>query len=150
MTSGYFGKPLLQKPGIKRGYKIITVLEPEHYLDLLGELPEGVEILQQSSDRPVDFIHLFAADEQTLHNYLPPLKRKLAKDGSLWISWIKGSSGRDTDINGNDVRKLGLDLGLVDVKVCAVDEDWPGLKFIYRKEDRWLFTFEQSLYQGEQ
>ncbi|WP_428235720.1 hypothetical protein [Gracilimonas sp.] len=67
---------------------------------------------------------------------LLPLKEKLAKDGSLWVSWIKKSSKLTTDITGNEVRSLGLQIGLVDVKVCAVDDDWSGLKFMYRKEDR--------------
>jgi len=136
MPAGYSGTPLVKKLGIKPGCKLMPVLEPDHYFDLLGNLPEGVEVFSHSSKGPVDLIHLFAADEQTLHNHLVPLKEKLDRDGSLWISWLKGSSGRSTDINGNDVRKLGLELCLVDVKVCAVDEDWSGLKFMYRKEDR--------------
>ncbi len=115
---------------------MLPVNQPDHYFDMLGELPEAVQIVEGDTDEPVDFIHLFAENEAGLHNNLLPLKKKLAKDGSLWVSWIKGSSAKTTDINGNDVRELGLKSGLVDVKVCAVDEDWSGLKFMYRKEDR--------------
>lgn len=114
----------------------MTVNEPSNYFELLGELPHDITILKSEEDKPADFIHLFAENEKTLHAEFPPIKEKLAKDGMLWVSWIKGSATRHTDINGSDVRKLGLELGLVDVKVCAVDKDWSGLKFMYRKEDR--------------
>ena len=136
MPAGYSGTPLIKKLGIKPGYSIMPVNEPDHYFDLLGELPDEVRVVPHTASGPVDFIHLFAADEQTLHNYLLPLKGKLDKDGSFWVSWIKGSSKFKTDINGNEVRHLGLGIGLVDVKVCAVDEDWSALKFMYRREDR--------------
>lgn len=136
MPAGYSGTPLVKKLGIKSGYKIMTVNEPEHYFNLLGELPEGIKIIDYDHSNPADFIHLFAKNEKALHAGFPPLKKKLAKDGMLWVSWIKGSSKRDTDINGNDVRNLGLELGLVDIKVCAVDNDWSGLKFVFRREDR--------------
>lgn len=136
MPAGYSGTPLVKKLGIKPGCTIMPVNEPDYYFKLLGELPKDVKIISDSPREPVDFIHLFAADEQSLHSNLPPLKDKVAKDGMLWVSWIKGSSNKSTDINGNDVRKLGLEVGLVDVKVCAVDEDWSGLKFMFRKEDR--------------
>lgn len=136
MPVGYSGTPLIKKLGIKPGMTLLPFLIPDHYYDLLGELPENVMVISEESDSLADFIHLFAKDEETLHRYLPPLKTKLEKSGTLWVSWIKGSSKLETDINGNDVRSLGLEIGLVDVKVCAVDEDWSGLKFMYRKEDR--------------
>lgn len=136
MPAGYSGTPLIRKLGIKGSITLMPVNEPDHYFDLLGELPEAVRVVSHTASGPVDFIHLFAVDEKTLHYYLQPLKSKLAKDGSFWISWIKGSSKMETDINANDVRRLGLESGLVDVKVCAVDEDWSGLKFMYRSEDR--------------
>lgn len=136
MPAGYSGTPLVKKLGIKSGMTMLPVMPPDHYFDLLGDLPDEVTIISGESSEKADFIHLFAKDEEALHQYLPPLKTKLDKSGSLWVSWIKGSSKMDTDINGNDVRKLGLEIGLVDVKVCAVDEDWSGLKFMYRKGDR--------------
>lgn len=136
MPAGYSGTPLLKKLGIKPGYIILPMNQPEYYFELLGDLPNDVKIFDSGRDDKADFIHLFAENESTLHSDFPLLKENLAKDGMLWVSWIKGSSKRDTDINGNDVRALGLNLGLVDIKVCAVDKDWSGLKFMYRKEDR--------------
>jgi hypothetical protein len=136
MPSGYSGTPLIKKLGIKPGNSVLFVNEPDHYLELLGTLPDDVTIVKDGSIKAIDFIHLFAKDEKTLHNAFPPLKSKLDKNGMIWISWIKKSSKLETDINENDVRDLGLQIGLVDIKICAVDEDWSGLKFVYRKEDR--------------
>lgn len=114
----------------------MPVNEPDHYLELLGELPEDIEIVDSSYSHPVNFIHLFAGDEAALHYNFPSFKAKLDKNGMMWVSWIKKSSKLETDISESDVRSLGLRLGLVDVKICAVDKDWSGLKFMYRKEDR--------------
>ena len=136
MSAGYSKTPLLKKLGIKPGYTMLVVNAPEHYFKLLGDLPKDTEKVNMDYDQPVDFIHAFVENEKDLHNFLPSLKEKLKKDGTFWISWIKGSSKLETDINGNNVRELGLEMGLVDVKVCAVDEDWSGLKFMYRKQDR--------------
>ncbi|MGK7369978.1 MAG: hypothetical protein ACNS64_07165 [Candidatus Halalkalibacterium sp. M3_1C_030] len=136
MPAGYSGTPLIKKLGVKPGITMLTVHEPDHYFEMLGELPPDVTVLKSAEDKKADFIHLFAENKQILHNRFPPLKRELKRDGLLWVSWIKGSSSIDTDINSNDVRRLGLELGLVDIKVCAVDEDWSGLKFVFRKEDR--------------
>jgi len=136
MPAGYSKTPLLKKLGIKSGNTVMAVNEPGHYFNLLGELPEDVKLVRKGYPDPVDFIHLFAPDEAALNNHFPPLKEVLAKDGMIWVSWIKGSSSMPTDIKSSDVRELGLELGLVDIKVCAVDEDWSGLKFVYRKKDR--------------
>lgn len=136
MPAGYSGTPLVKKLGIKPGYTVMPVNEPKHYFELLGKLPEDVQVVNSSHQEPVNFIHLFAENKQKLHNYFPSLKPKLNKSGMIWVSWIKMSSNMETDINENDVRSLGLEIGLVDVKICAVDEDWSGLKFVYRKEDR--------------
>ena len=83
-----------------------------------------------------DYIHLFATRVRDLERRLPTLKRHLSKTGLAWISWPKKASGVPTDLDGNVVRRLGLGTGLVDVKVCAVDADWSGLKFVYRLKDR--------------
>lgn len=136
MPAGYSGTPLVKKLGIKPGNTVLPVNEPDHYFDLLGELPENIEIVDSSYSHPVNFIHLFAKDEAALHYDFPSLKSKLDKNGMIWVSWIKKSSKMDTDISESNVRSLGLELGLVDVKICAVDDDWSGLKFMYRKEDR--------------
>lgn len=136
MSTGYSGTPLIRKLGIKPGHSILIVNEPDHYMDLLGLLPDDITIIKDGSEDLADFIHLFVQDEKALHNFFPPLKSKLDKGGMIWVSWIKKASKMETNINGNDVRDLGLQIGLVDIKICAVDEDWSGLKFVYRKEDR--------------
>jgi hypothetical protein len=85
---------------------------------------------------PYDFIHLFAKSVKELERFLPECKEALKKDGMLWISWYKKSSGKNTDLTESGVRDAGLAIGLVDVKICAVNEDWSGLKFVYRLKDR--------------
>ncbi|MTI87445.1 MAG: DUF3052 family protein [Balneolaceae bacterium] len=134
--AGYSGTPLLRKLGIKPGYTIMTVHEPDHYFEILGKLPQATEVVDTDTDKAVDFIHVFCKDEESLHTSFPVLKEKLRKDGMIWVSWIKKASKIHSDITGNDVRELGLQIGLVDIKVCAVDDDWSALKFMYRKEDR--------------
>lgn len=136
MSAGYSGTPLVKKLGIKPGSTVMPVNEPEHYFDLLGELPGEVKLVRIGNPDMVDFIHLFVADGKTLHNEFPALKSNLDKKGMIWVSWIKKSSKRETDISEKDVRSLGLELGLVDVKICAVDKDWSALKFVYRVKDR--------------
>lgn len=137
MPAGYSKTPLVRKLGIKPGNKILPLKAPPHYLKLLGELPAGVSVVNENSrvdDLP--FIHLFAKNSKDLAEQFPIAKQKLSKNGMLWVSWIKKSSKLETDISESDVRRLGLEIGLVDVKICAVDEDWSGLKFMYRQKDR--------------
>jgi hypothetical protein len=135
--AGYSGTPLLKKLGIKPGYKIFFVNEPGHYLNMLGDFPEGVQLVSQTRPDLVDFIHVFCKTEEELHNLFPPLKDKLDKSGLIWVSWIKkASKNYEATFPESEVRSLGLNIGLVDVKVCAVDEDWSGLKFVYRVKDR--------------
>ncbi len=135
--TGYSGTPLLKKLGIKPGNKIFLINEPPHYFDILGELPEDVEVLSDESSDKIDFIHIFCTNEEELYSFFPPMKSRLDKNGMIWVSWIKKSSKKlEATFPESEVRTLGLNIGLVDVKVCAVDEDWSGLKFMYRKEDR--------------
>lgn len=135
--AGYSGTPLLKKLGIKPGYKILFINEPGHYQNLLGDFPEEVELVDQSHPDLIDFIHVFCKTEEELHNLFPPLKEKLDKNGLIWVSWIKMASKKyEATFPESKVRSLGLNIGLVDVKVCAVDEDWSGLKFVYRMKDR--------------
>ena len=135
--AGYSGTPLLKKLGIKAGNNILILNQPDHYFEMLGKLPEDVLILKTDSGEPADFIHLFCKDAEELHNLFPIFKDKLDKNGMLWVSWIKkASKNYQWTITDMDVRDFGLNIGLVDVKVCAVDDDWSGLKFMYRKEDR--------------
>ena len=135
--AGYSGTPLLKKLGIKAGNTILVVKEPEYYFEMLGDLPEGVLVADPDHKNPADFIHLFCKNSEDLHNLFPIFKEKLDKNGMLWVSWIKkASKNYQWTITDMDVRDFGLANGLVDVKVCAVDDDWSGLKFMYRKEDR--------------
>jgi hypothetical protein len=136
MPAGYSGTPLVKKLGIKSGFKILLVHPPDHYFDLLEELPVDLTFTENPGEGPFDFIHLFATEVDQLHKEIPALRSNLNKKGMLWISWPKGGSSIQTDLNGNVVRAEGLRSGLVDVKVCAVDEDWSGLKFVYRLSDR--------------
>jgi len=134
MTAGYSTTPLIKKLGIKPNNKVLLVNEPVYYLDLLGEMPSGVTIgIDESS---LDFIHLFIKEKDELLELLSQLKEILSKNGMIWVSWPRKASKVDADVSDAVVREAGLEIGLVDVKVCAVDEVWSGLKFMYRVKDR--------------
>ena len=133
--AGYSGTPLVRKLGIKPGMRMLVVAPPDDYRALLGELPEGVEDAGDA-DGPVAFIHVFARSKTALEQQVSALKGRMLQDGMLWASWPKKASGVETDLSGDVVRGVGLGAGLVDVKVCAVDDRWSGLKFVIRKADR--------------
>jgi len=133
--AGYSGTPLLQKIGIKPGNRLILHNQPATFVKDLGDLPEGVE----RADKPVgkaNVIVCFTDRRADLERRFPIFSGKLVPDGMLWISWPKKSSGLATDLTENVVREVGLNCGLVDVKVCAIDDTWSGLKFVYRTKDR--------------
>lgn len=141
-TAGYSGKPLAIKLGIKPGMTVSAVDAPRGYRALLGALPEGARV-QVSAGRAatnksaaLPLIHYFATQRTVLAPRFPALVRSLAPAGALWISWPKGGSKVATDLNENVVREIGLAAGLVDVKVCAVDETWSALKFVRRVKHR--------------
>ncbi len=134
--AGYSKTPLAKKLGIKQGFKIVLVNAPEYYWNLFDELPNDIEQLDPDEQVQADFIHFFTKSADELRNTLPGLKKLLVKNGMLWISWPKKASKVATDVSDMVVRNVGLDTGLVDVKVCAVDEIWSGLKFMYRVADR--------------
>lgn len=133
---GYSKKPLWKKLGIKEDYTCFLFKTPDNYFELLESLPNGSEFTDEPTLAPYDFLHVFVTNLSTLKANWDFWKTNMKKDGSLWVSWPKGSSAIPTDLNGNVVRKFGLEGGLVDVKVCAVDKDWSGLKFMYRRTDR--------------
>jgi hypothetical protein len=135
MAAGYSGKPLAQKLGIKSGFRMAVVNAPEHYDQILTGLPENVAMTQQL-DGPLDLVHFFTTERRELADRFLALKQAIAQNGMLWISWPKGASKIKTDLNENVIREIGLQNGLVDVKVAAIDETWSGLKFVYRTEDR--------------
>ena len=133
---GYSGTPLLKKLGIKEGFTIRVIGEPKSYWIDLGQLPQGVQHVDKEATDSFDFIHYFCQEADILHQEILNLKSSLKKTGMLWISWPKKSSKVPTDLGDMLVRNTGLEAGLVDIKVCAVDEVWSGLKFVYRTKDR--------------
>jgi len=135
LSSGYSGTPLIKKLGIRGSSTVIIVNSPKNYLKALGSLPENVYRLKQLASI-IDFIHFFTKSKKELIAKFPTLKKHLDRSGSLWISWPKKSSNIKTDLDENIIREIGLKSGLVDVKVCAVDQTWSGLKFVYRVKDR--------------
>jgi hypothetical protein len=135
MTAGYSRRNLVQKLGIKEGTRVIVIGAPPNYQSLLKPLPAGAT-LHTRLPALCDFIHTFARSRAELAREFPRLAGSLTDDGTLWISWPKRSGGMPTDLNENVVRELGLAEGLVDVKVCAVDETWSGLKFVRRLVNR--------------
>jgi len=133
--AGYSGTPLVKKLGIKDGFRVAFVGAPPDYADTLGPLPAAVTVLKQPK-APMDFIQLFVKSHVELEKLFVRMSRELAPAGMLWISWPKKTSGVTTDLHENLIRDIGLAAGLVDVKVCAVDETWSGLKFVIRVKDR--------------
>jgi len=135
IPSGYSGTPLAKKLGIKAGFNIALINAPEYYLDLFTDLPADLRI-NNEIDGWYDLIHLFVKDEATYLHYLPSLKNQIKPNGMVWVSWPKKASKIITDITEDIIRNEALQNGLVDVKVCAVDEVWSGLKLVIRLKDR--------------
>ena len=135
MTRGYSGTPLIRKLGIKAGYKICVIDQPPNYWELLGDLPEQVSIRELGAGS-FDFIHIFAGGRAQLERQMQALKASIVPAGMIWVSWPKKASKVPTDLTGNVVRELALGSGLVDTKVCAVDDTWSGLKLVIPLKDR--------------
>lgn len=133
--AGYSGKALVVKLGIKKGMRVAALCSPVAYQELVGELPEGAKVVTWLRGES-DFIHFFAKSESELNRTFPKLTQGLGENGMLWVSWPKRASKMASDLDENVVREIGLKAGLVDVKVCAVNEVWSGLKFVYRVKDR--------------
>lgn len=133
--AGYSTRTLADKLGIKPGIRVIALGAPSSYRALIDPLPRSATLQTRLSFNAA-FIHRFVSSRKELAADFPQLAGALADQGALWISWPKTTSGVDTDLTENVVRDLGLPLGLVDVKVCAIDEIWSGLKFVRRVENR--------------
>ncbi len=131
-TAGYSGTPLPRKLGIKAGTRAAWVRAPEHFGALLGELPDGTRVKTRAT-APVDLVVCFATRRAQLERELPRLQEAIRPDGAVWAAWPKRSSGMPTDITEDVIRDVALPLGLVDVKVCAIDETWSGLRLVIRK-----------------
>ena len=134
--AGYSGTPLAKKLGFKEGCRAGLVNPPQGFEKELAPLPNDVQVMVQRLTKPLDLIVLFTASQKELKTEFPRLAGKLASNGMLWIAWPKRASGVPSDLSENNVRQIGLDAGLVDVKVCAINEIWSGLKFVYRLKDR--------------
>jgi hypothetical protein len=134
-SAGYSGTPLVRKLGIKPHARLGLISAPEGFLSLLGELPEDVSVRSRVRG-PLDVIVAFFLDRSELVRRLPALKAALDQAGGLWIAWPKRASGVATDMTEHVVRELALAAGLVDNKVCAIDETWSGLRIVYRLRDR--------------
>jgi hypothetical protein len=133
--AGYSRKELVDKLGIKAGMHVLLLGQPADYTRTLGPIPLGVTVVDALAPG-LTFIQMFTRSRAELAAALPKLKAALAVDGQLWISWPKGAARVATDLSENIVRELALAIGLVDVKVCAVDKVWSGLKIVIPRRDR--------------
>jgi hypothetical protein len=135
VMAGYSGTPLLKKLGIKPGSRIYISEPPAQYFDWISPMPDAVKVSDKLTD-VFDFIHVFVRDQKTFQVLLSKSKKHLQVNGMIWVSWPKKSSGIGSDLDENKIRDYGLKIGLVDIKVCAVDETWSGLKFVIPVKDR--------------
>src|SRR6266481_477322 len=133
--AGYSGKSTVQKLGIKPGFRIFTAGLSGAYRDIVGELPVGVTITK-AARAPLNMVHVFATEAAGLAAKLRSYRAAIAPDGMVWVSWPKKASGVATDLSDVVVRDTALPLGLVDIKVCAIDDVWSGLKFVIPKDQR--------------
>ena len=133
--AGYSGTPLAKKLGIRPGDRVRTENAPDNYDALVAPLPDDVQVSNRLRSK-VDVCHLFVDRRATLAARLPKIMTMMTQDGMIWVSWPKKSSGVPSDMTEGDIRQVALPLGLVDIKVCAVDDVWSGLKLVIRKELR--------------
>jgi hypothetical protein len=131
--AGYSGTPLVKKLGIRSQLRVAFFRLPP---EVRAELEDNLAHCRAAGPGPLDFVMIFVKSQAELRKRFPQFARQLAPAGMLWVSWPKKSSGVTTDVGENDVRGIGLEAGLVDVKVCAVSEIWSGLKFVIRVKDR--------------
>jgi hypothetical protein len=141
--AGYSGTPLAKKLGLKAGMRVVLSDAPDGFVDLLGELPEGVELVFGRTDTlpdarvsACDILHIFTNLRDGLFRSLDAGRHSIKQEGAIWVSWYKKAAKLPTEITEDTIREAALPLGLVDVKVCAVDEKWSGLKLVIRKENR--------------
>lgn len=133
--AGNSGTPLAKKLGIQEGSKLYVVQPPKDYLKVIAPVPNGVKVASRMSG-DIDIVHVFSAQKSQLLQALRVCLDKLKPNGAIWVSWPKKASKVTTDITEDTIRAIALPMGLVDIKVCAVDEVWSGLKLVIRKENR--------------
>ncbi len=138
MSVGYSGTPLAKKLGIKEGMTVLVVNAPADYAELVSPLPDGARIVEEQvgSLRSIAIAHLFTNGRDELNSELSRLRNVIEQYGAIWVSWYKKAAKLPTEITEDDIRTAAFPLGLVDVKVCAVDEKWSGLRLVIRKENR--------------
>jgi hypothetical protein len=135
MAAGYSGTPLSRKLGLKEGSRVFAADAPANYLKLLAPLPARVHMASRI-DGHTDILHFFAVQRSVLARSLKTALARMRPDAAIWVSWPKKAAKLRTDITEDVIREVALPLGLVDIKVCAVDETWSGLKLVLRKELR--------------
>jgi len=135
--AGYSGTPLPQKLGIKPGLTVVAINPPANYRRLLGQIPDSVTFSERLKSGS-SFVHLFTSRRSEMQKKMSILRDKISDNGAIWVSWPKKSSGISTDVTEDVIREIALPLGFVDIKVCAVDEIWSGLKLMIRRENRRL------------
>lgn len=137
-TSRYSETPLVRKLGLRHRMRVRLIDAPEHYWKLLGTSPAAMDLGQIAGDGDpkADFTHLFATDQKALREAFASARSSMHQDGMVWASWPKKSSGVATELGRDEVMEAGKAAGLVDIKVCAVDEVWSGLKFVIPQKDR--------------
>ncbi|MBD1367308.1 DUF3052 family protein [Mucilaginibacter sp. ZT4R22] len=133
--AGYSGTPLAKKLGIRSGFNVRLINQPGHYFELFTDLPPDIVLVDDHSTS-VNLVHFFTKEYQELVAILPVLRQQITQDGIIWVSWPKKASKVATDVTEDKIRDYALHTGLVDVKVCAVDEVWSGLKLVIRLKDR--------------
>jgi hypothetical protein len=131
-AAGYSGTPLAKKLGYKADSRACLIGAPDHYADLVDPLP-GPVAFGKAATAETDLVHVFTAKRADLEKHLGALRKKLGDEATVWISWPKKASKVPTDITEDVIREVALPMGFVDVKVCAVDETWSGLKLVVRK-----------------
>jgi len=135
MSPGYSGTPLSKKLGYKTGQRVFAPGAPSNYRKMLAPLPDGIEF-QSRVSKATDVVHVFTKSKAELAKNLMAWLKVLGPEGVIWVSWPKKASKVETDITEDTIRAVALPMGLVDIKVCAVDETWSGLKLVLRKELR--------------
>lgn len=137
MSAGYSGTPLARKLGIRDGALVAAVGAPDHFEALVAPLPRGVRLRRDLRARALhDVLAVFVRSRSELSDRFARAQRKLDPHGGLWVAWPKRTSALATELKESDVREHGLSRGLVDNKICAIDEDWSGLRFVVRVKDR--------------
>jgi ABC-type lipoprotein release transport system permease subunit len=133
--AGYSSTPLAKKLGIKPGFNIRLINQPDYYFDLFADLPNDIKILTDKKSKK-NFIHLFVKNLTELEKNIQAIKNEIEQDGIIWVSWYKKSAKILTDVTEDKIRDTALSIGLVDIKVCAVDDVWSGLKLVIPVKDR--------------